>query len=399
MRKNNCRKYFGFRIILILSVCLFYTSNSFAEPDYWPTKGWRIASPESQGMDSSKLADMLDIIWEQEYRIKSIVVVRNGYLVLDAYSYPYDAVFKHHLFSCTKSITSALTGIAIDKGYIKGVTQPVLDFFPERVAENLEANKKAMTLEHLLTMTTGLECRDSHLYNWRGLYQMEASDDWVKFILDLPMVEAPGTRFEYCNGASFLLSAIVQKQTGMNTLSFAEKHLFNHLGISDIMWWSNQQGINFGHIGLFMRLHDMAKIGYLYLNDGLWDGKRIISSQWINASTRKHITAGQPFFVDYGYQWWIVSPGIYSAIGYGGQYIMVAPEKNIVAVFTGMVNKDFIPLDLFASYILPAVKSATSLPENPQGEKELKALSQRWQKTKPANRGVTSEKVDKSSQE
>ena len=173
---------------------------------------------------------------------------------------------------------SALIGIAIDKGYIKGVNQPVLNFFKKRTAKNLDADKKAMTLEHVLTMTTGLECRDSYLYSWSGLNQMTASDDWVQFMIDLPMVEAPGTRFEYCNGASFLLSAILQEQTGMNALTFANKHLFGPLGIPVVYWPSNSQGITIGYANLYMTPRDMAKIGYLYLNDGLWDDKRIISS-------------------------------------------------------------------------------------------------------------------------
>lgn len=125
-------------------------------------------------------------------------------------------------------------GIAISEGYIDSVDQPVIDFFPERTAANLDANKKAMTLEHLLTMTSGLECQDSYMYLWSGLNQMMESDDWIQFMIDIPMVEEPGTRFEYCNGASFLLSAIIQQNTEMNTLDFAHEHLFGPLGISDV---------------------------------------------------------------------------------------------------------------------------------------------------------------------
>ncbi|MBW2366122.1 MAG: serine hydrolase, partial [Deltaproteobacteria bacterium] len=217
------------------------------KPDYWPTKAWRTASPESQGMDSNLLVKMLETIGEKKIAIHSVLVIRNGYIVLDAYSYPYDSDDAHNIHSCTKSVSSALVGIAIDKGYIKDVNQPVLDFFPMRVAKNLDADKKAMTLENLLTMTTGLECRDSALYNWRGLRQLRTSPDWVQFMIDLPMAEVPGTRFEYCNGASFLLSAILQEQTGMNALSFAKENLFVPLGISDVRWPSNPQGITVGY--------------------------------------------------------------------------------------------------------------------------------------------------------
>jgi len=394
MKKNILRL-----VIFILSFVIWWNFGFAADkkPDYWPTKGWRTASPESQGVDSNLLENMLNTIFKKSLYIDSVLVVRNGYIVLDAYYYPHEADRRHNIYSCTKSVMSALIGIAIDKGYIKSVNQPVLDFFKMRDAKNLDANKKAMTLEHLLTMTTGLECRDSYLYNYRGLRQMMASDDWVQFMIDLPMVEAPGTRFEYCNGASFLLSAILQEQTGMNALTFAEKHLFGPLGISEVIWPSNSQGITLGYGELLMRPQDMAKIGYLYLNDGLWDGKRIISSQWIKASTRKHIPATLP--PGYGYQWWIVSPGIYTAIGYNGQFIIVVPEKNIVAVFTSSLDlKDFfIPLGLLSSHIIPAVKSPTPLPENPNGEKALKSIIVQCQTTSLIDRDEISDKAEKSS--
>ncbi len=366
-------------------------------PDYWPTRGWRSASPESQGVDSNLLENILDRIWKEELNIDSVLVVRNGYIVLDAYNYGGDSDRKHNIYSCTKSVVSALIGIAFDKGYIKDVNQPVLDFFPKHAAKNLDADKKAMTLENILTMTTGLRCRDSYLYNWAGLRILRWSKDWVQFMIDLPMVEAPGTHFEYCNGASFLLSAILQEQTGVSALNFAEKHLFGPLGISDVTWPSNSQGITIGYGELHMRPQDMAKIGYLYLNDGMWDGKRIISSQWIKASTRKHIDA--TLLPGYGYQWWIVRPGVYSAVGYHGQFIMVVPEKNMVAVFTSRLDLEdfYTPLGLLASYIIPAIKSPTPLAENPAGEKALKSSINLWQTSSPRYRRKIIKKAEKSS--
>ena len=381
-----------FVIILTLAIWCNFGSAADKHPDYWPTKGWRTSSPESEGMDSDLLVKMLNVIWENNIDIHSVLVIRNGYMVLDAYSYPYDSEIPHHIDACTQSISSALVGIGIDKGYIKDISQPVLDFFPTRVAENLNDNKKSMTLENLLTMTTGLECRDPFLYLQSGMFDMiipadwRMSEDWVQFIIDLPMVEKPGTRYEYCNGAPFLLSAILQKQTGMNALSFAEKHLFAPLGISEVGWPSNPQGTTLGYGHLFMRPHDMAKIGYLYLNSGMWDGKQIISSQWINASTRNYIDT--TLLPGYGYHWWIAMPDVYTAAGNKGQFIMVAPDKNIVAVFTGRLSpKDFlIPLDLLAQYIIPAVKSPNALPENTIGEKALKSKSALWQNTNPSER-------------
>jgi len=185
-------------------------------PSYWPTDGWRTSTPEEQGMDSETLAKMFETIQEQEYNIDSVTVIRNGYMVADATVYPFKPDSRHIIHSCTKSIVSALIGIAIDEGYIESVNQPILDIFSERTVANLDSDKEAMTLEHMLMMASGLECRDSYLYRWRGLREMERSDDWVQFVLDLPMAEPPGSRFEYCNGGSFLLSATIQDRTGMS---------------------------------------------------------------------------------------------------------------------------------------------------------------------------------------
>jgi CubicO group peptidase (beta-lactamase class C family) len=401
MEKQVIKKTFVFFLSLIMAFAILYSGTAKAQSkqkDYWPTQGWRIATPESQGVDSQKLVNMLDLIWEREYRVDSVLVIRNGYLVLEAYGYPYNAGLEHNLYSCSKSIISALVGIAIDKGYIKGVNQPLLEFFPERVAENLDANKKAMTLEHVLMMATGLECRDSYRYGWRGLFKMRLSDDWVKYVMDLPMAEAPGNRFEYCNSATFLLSAILQKQTGMTAFSFAKKHLFGPLGISDVRWPSNQQGITMGFSELHMQPRDMAKIGYLYMNNGLWEGKQIVSSQWVKASTRKQISA--TLADGYGYQWWIVDPTIYTAIGFRGQHIFVVSEKDLVVVFTSSLppGNFIVPRDLLKGYIIPAVKSSTVLPGNPKGGEALKALTIKLQNRDRLYGKESIKKVEKSRQ-
>ncbi len=343
------------------------------EPDYWPTEGWRTKTPEELGMDSEMLAKMFELIQEENYDIHSVTIIRNGYLVVDATLYPFIQGSKHNIHSCTKGVISALIGIAIEKGYIESVKQPVLSFFPERTVANLDANKEAMTLEHLLMMASGLECRDSYKYRWRGYDQMRQTDDWVQFMLDLPMAEPPGTRFEYCNGASLLLAAIIQETTGMNASAFSEVHLFGPLGISDVAWPSNPQGITIGSGGLRMLPHDMAKIGYLYLNKGRWDCMQIIPPTWVAASTRKHISW---VLLDYGYQWWSVDDGIFMARGYGGQSIFVAPEHELViAITSNLSGTDSGVGHHFLSYefIIPAVRSSKPLPANPDGIKLLES--------------------------
>jgi CubicO group peptidase (beta-lactamase class C family) len=330
-------------------------------------------------MDSERLARMMDAIRQREYGIDSVLVVRNGYMVADAYVHPFRPGSQHVIHSCTKSIVSALVGIAIDKGYIESADQPIVELFPERTAANPDANKKAMTLENLLTMTSGFNCQDSYLYGWRGLNELRRSEDWVQSVLDLPMREEPGSRFEYCNSASFLLSAIIHKTTGTSALAFAGEHLFGPLGISEVLWPSNPQGINIGWGELRMIPHDMAKIGYLYLNDGLWDGQQIVPAAWVKASTRRHTRA--TLSDGYGYQWWVDAAGFYMALGYAGQFIYVVPEKNLVVVFTSDLadNDFFVPESLLKQYIIPAAQSSTPLPENSNGvallESRIKALA------------------------
>jgi len=206
-------------------------------------------------------------------------------------------------------------------------------------------------------MSSGLECRDSYLYNWRGLNEMRESDDWVQFMLNLPMAEPPGTRFEYCNGGSFLLSAIIQETTGMSALAFAEENLFGPLNITDVHWPANPEGITIGWGDIHMRPHDMAKIGYLYLNGGQWDGEQVVPAAWVKASTQAHIAAGT-LSDGYGYQWWVDDGGYYMAIGYQGQFIYVVPEKDMVVVFTSELDESdfFIPETLLNEYIIPAAE-------------------------------------------
>jgi CubicO group peptidase (beta-lactamase class C family) len=332
-------------------------------------------------MDSNVMVEMLKSIENEGTDIEALVVVRNGSVVLDATVFPFSITpdARHRLFSCTKSVVSILIGIAIDEGYIEGVDQPILSFFPEIFVANLDTRKEAMTLEHLLTMTAGLNCRDSYLYRWDGLQQMWASPDWVQFMLDLPMAGEPGSYFEYCNGGSFLLSAILQEATGVNALQFAKEHLFKPLGITDVQWPSNPRGISIGYSDLELLPEDMAKIGYLYLNDGVWDGEQIVPSAWVQASTRKYISA--TLQEGYGYQWWIDVSGVYMALGYGGQYIIVAPEEDLVVVFVSdLAEADFyVPDQFLHRYILPSIKSSEPLPEDPRATTLLRLYQQALQ--------------------
>ncbi len=317
-------------------------------------------------MDSERLARLFEAIPRQQLNIHSLLIVRNGYIVAEAYLDPFRQDTPHQLFSCTKGFISALVGIAIEKGYIDGVDYPVLDFFPGRAFANNDPRKEAMTLEHLLTMSSGLDWQEEP----RLLSRMWQSEDWVQFVLDRRMAEEPGSQFNYCSGCSHLLSAIIQETVGMSTLDFARKHLFGPLGISDVYWELEADGIPIGGWGLKMRPRDMAKLGYLYLKGGVWDGQQLVPADWVRASVAKHVEARRE--LEYGYQWWRYPPlDAYMARGLGAQLIFVIPNLELVAVFTAAMPDDKPLHELIENFIVPAVRSSGPLPENPQGVARL----------------------------
>jgi len=318
------------------------------------TPYWTVATPDQEGMDAALLEQLVDTIATAGHAIDSVTVIRNGRIVLDEYFADFEPGQMHILHSCTKSITSALIGIAIDQGHIESVEQRVLEFFPDLVPAILDADKEAMTLEDLLMMSSGIECGESE----RVLDGMRASSDWVRYMLDREMAYTPGTRFEYCSGNSFLLSAIIQQTTGMSALEFAQRNLFGPLGITDVYWPANLDGINHGWGDMGLKPHDMAKVGFLYLNGGVWEGEQIIPAGWVEESTQGRLPTFRTngLFHDYGYQWWVDPAGLYAASGTGGQFIYVVPQEHLVVVFTGRVSDaDFgVPERLLRTYILPA---------------------------------------------
>lgn len=351
---------------------------------YWPTEGWKSSTPELQGMDSELLLGMLNDIQERETNIHSVLIVRNGHLVLEAYFDPYDKDTSHVVHSVTKSITSGLVGISIREGYINGVDQLVLDQFPERTVANLDPAKQAMTLEHLLTMTSGLdwpEIGSPYVSPSNPVGQMLRSPDFVQFVLDRPMDEEPGTTFNYNSGASHLLSAIIQSKTGASTLSFAQEHLFGPLGISSVYWPSDPGGISSGGFGIRMTPRDMAKFGYLYLNDGLWDGVQIVPDEWVETSTKTHSVESSL----YGYQWWIDSE-YYWARGILGQHIVVVPNLDMVVVFTSELtggSQPFSITSLLDNFVFKAAESTKPLAANPEGVTQLESKITKLRQPEP----------------
>lgn len=367
---------------LILILGLFLTAcgglraadGQVPEPDYWPTSGWQSSTPESQGMDSELLAGMLDDVSSNGTRIHSVLVIRNGYVVTEAYFHPYTSDTKIHVQSVTKSVISMLTGMAIEDGYIKSENEKLLDFYPDHAIGNESDQKNSIELEHLLSMSSGLDCQN---FPWVAPI-MEQSQDWVQFMLDLPVVNEPGTAFGYCNGNAHLLSAVLQQRTGMSLREYANRNLFEPLGIPDVTesdWWSDPQNITNGGYGLHLRPVEMAKLGMLYMHDGKWDGEQIVPAKWVKKSTTWYVEKEDGD--GYGYLWTVYPQGDhYAALGMGGQQIHVYPQQNLIVVATASLNSyaGTPEIDhLLNTYILPSVRSDAALPESPDGLAHLKA--------------------------
>lgn len=361
-------------LLLFLIGCSSARQVQVPVPDYWPTSGWRTSAPEAQGMDSELLADMLEDISNNGTRIHAMLVIRNGYLVTEAYFHPYTAETQIHVQSVTKSVIDMLVGKAIDDGYIKSENEKLLDFYSEHAFENESDEKSSIELRHLLSMSSGLDCRTFD-FSRPG---MEQSQDWVQFMLDLPVVHTPGTTFGYCNGNAHLLSAIVAQSTGMNTRDYANQQLFQPLGIAEVGegdWWSDPQSITNGGFGLHVRPLEMAKLGMLYLHNGRWDGEQIIPAQWVKDSTTKYVEKEDGD--GYGYLWTVYPAGDhYAALGLGGQQIHVYPTQNLIVVTTASLDSyaGTPQIDtLLKEYILPSIRADTTSEENPVGIARLNA--------------------------
>jgi CubicO group peptidase (beta-lactamase class C family) len=306
---------------------------------------------------------MMFFIKNTNQNIHHITIIRNNQTVLDADIYPYSSEYLHDIASVTKSFTSLLIGIAIDKGFIKDENESVRKFFPEITTRNQLLD--SLKIKDLITMTSGFACGVSD--GEKALSDMRKSPDWVKFIFDLPMTSKPGETFSYCSCNSYLLSEIIHRTTKLTQHEFAKKYLFSPLQISNSKWLTNYKGINHGWGDLFLFPSAMAKIGKLILDKGKWQNKQIVSEQWIKKSLQTF--SKLPDDKGYGYGWWTNDKvGYYEAAGRGRQTISVIPSKNmIVTMFGGEFDAGMI-----GNYIFHSIQSDKDLPENSNGYAKLK---------------------------
>lgn len=366
----------------------------------WPTHGWAKDGPARVGLDEKVLAAFdADLASGKYALVDSFEVFRCGKIVYQRkYSHDYGQIYGkeaktrgplnahltgpynyfdpawhpyyqgtdlHSMQSVSKTVSSVILGIAVTRGDFKAsLDTPVLKYFDVAKVKNLDDRKRRITLRHVLTMSTGLAWNEQVAYDdpRNDSSLMEAADDWVQYVIDRPMAQEPGKVFNYSSGVSELLAYIFQKETRQDIEKYGEKYLFTPLGMEHF-WKRTPLGLVDTEGGLYLRGSDLAKIGYLYLHDGVWDGKPIVSKDWVKQSLAPFIDAEEGY--KYGFKWWLfprTDPQryVWMGMGFGGQYLMVFPEEELIAVFTGWeILKESATGRELVSRILPAVQAKT----------------------------------------
>ena len=332
------------------------------------------ATPESQNLDSKHLKQAVAEIADGKYGdMDALLVLRNNYLVLEHYTSPlyHGRDYRRPAKSITKSVTSALVGIARGQGKMPPLDSNLLELFPQYSdIANLDALKQQITLNHVLSMTAGFKW-DEFVVGDNSEFKMMRSEDWLKFALDQPMSHTPGEKWTYNGGCSILLSDILKNATETDVVDYARKFLFDPIGMENWNWTFANKNVTNTVNGLAMSRRDMARFGVLYLNDGRWQGKQIVPEEWVRKSTSVQVLGkGDYFPYAYGYQWWrlqdqeptvgmLAVNDAFFALGFGGQFIFVVPHLNMVVVSTAanFGPDESLFLKLLREHIFPAVLS------------------------------------------
>lgn len=318
-------------------------------------------------MNASVLEEMDQAIEDSMTYIDAFLIVKDGYLVYEKYyNENYDLTGNHLVCSVTKSVTSTLIGMLLQQNLLESIYEKALDFFPEYEDINDDNRINQLTIEHLLSFTTGLNNDDWE--SWICSY-------FVKKYLSQDFDYDPGTTFDYDTPASQVLSGIITKITDLSAYEFAQQELFDKLGISNMRWFADGLGYSYGGFYSCYRPRDLLKIGYLYLNQGVWDGDTIINPDFVSISTVPHTEGGSPHYEEYGYNWWITENNDYHAFfagGYGGQFIYVVPDLDLVVAITSQTNKHREKARyLINSHVVPAITAISTIVEKDETIKIL----------------------------
>lgn len=371
------------RLLFILALSASLMSAAFAQSDGTPSEperkqdGWVTASPESAGLSPARLQAMDKAVRAGEFKkITSVLVARNGKLVYEDY-FDGTATTLRNTRSATKTITGMLIGIAIDKGLLKGVDAPILQFFPDKLPlQNPDPRKEKITVEDFLTMSSLLECNDWNQFSRGNEERMYLVEDYVKFTLDLPIKGFPswttkpqdsphGRSFSYCTAGVTTLGGVLERATKVSVPEFAGQNLFAPLGIEKAQWAMTPTGLALTGGGTELTSRDYLKLGQLYAQNGVWQGKRIISETWVKKSIEPHARIDDE--TEYGYLWWLKSFkagdkkfAAYFMTGNGGSKVYVFPELQLTVVITSenfrLREMHELSERLLTDYILAAVE-------------------------------------------
>ena len=321
------------------------------------------STPRAEDMSQSGISDYLEAIKKNEQEIHSLMIVCNGKVITEQWFGDNAPDKLHALWSVSKTYTATAIGFAVSENKLK-VTDKVISFFPDKLPGTISPNLQALEIRHLLTMSTG---NDEGLVN----QARRTENDWAKAFLSVPFDQKPGTEFQYNSMATFMLSAIIQKVTGEKLIDFLTPRLFQPLGITNITWDENPQGINIGGWGLSVKTEDMAKLGLLFLQKGKWNGEQLLPESWIEEATSSHIASlpagakrenlkikpeDSDWLQGYGYQMWRCRHNGVRADGAYGQYIIILPEKNAVIIITANVSDMQAEINLIWEHLLPAFR-------------------------------------------
>ena len=346
------------------------------------------STPEAQGISSSAILSFIQAADSGVDAMNSVMIVRHGRVVAEGWWRPYDASTPHMLYSLSKSFTSTAVGLAIAEGRLT-LDDPVLKFFPEEAPPQPPANLRSMRVRDLLRMSTGHQSEPSFTSDKDSTLR---GATWVKRFLAHPVPFKPGTHFLYNSPSTYMLSAIIQKVTGETVLDYLRPRLFEPLGITHPTWVSSPQGVSAGAYGLMVRTEDIARLGQLYLQKGMWQGRQLIPAAWVAQATALQTSNGSSPTSDwdqgYGYQFWQSRHHTYRGDGAFGQYMMVMPEQDAVVVITSGVRNMQSVMDLVWDKLLPAM-SSRSLPEDAVTQRSLKAKLAGLRVRMPAGRPST----------
>lgn len=357
------------RITIIYFFChLSFSHLAEAQSGYRYTSpeqssdGWYTMNLEKGGEDLSLIYKLLNQLYEQEHKIHSLLVIQNNALVVEEYFGENSQETQHDLRSVTKSVISLLMGIAIDQGFVNNVDDPMLKYIKDKAPKKeLDNRKGQITIRHLLTMSSGFDCDDWKKDSKGQEDRIFKKANWIQQTLDLPMINEPGEYSSYCSMGTVLVAEIISQASGMSIDEFATQYLFGPLGISEIDWrHTSKKNVASSARRIYARSRDVAKLGQLILDNGMWDSEQIVSSQWVEQLKTPSSKIGS---LEYGFLWWQIPFNVKGkvvnatvATGNGGQYIMIFEPYNLVVVFTGGAynsDQDKLPFVLMNNAILP----------------------------------------------